>query len=34
MKKGDWICKECGTINFQRRTDCFKCGVNKNFDKN
>ena len=30
MKKGDWICKECGTINFQRRTDCFKCGVNNN----
>ena len=33
IKKGDWICKECGTINFQRRTSCFKCGYTKNQNK-
>ena len=30
MKKGDWICKECGILNFQRRDNCFKCGSSKN----
>jgi len=30
MKKGDWICKDCGELNFQRRENCFKCGSSKN----
>ena len=30
MKKGDWICKECGILNFQKRENCFKCGSSKN----
>lgn len=25
MKKGDWICQSCGTVNFQKRNECFKC---------
>ena len=29
MKKGDWICSSCGEINFQRRTECFKCNSSK-----
>ena len=29
MKKGDWICSSCGEINFQRRTECFKCNNSK-----
>ena len=33
MKKGDWICKECGTINFQKRNKCFKCGYEKTQNK-
>ena len=34
MKKGEWICKECETLNFQRRTNCFKCGSNRNQNNN
>ena len=30
MKKGDWNCKDCGALNFQRRENCFKCGSSKN----
>ena len=33
MKKGDWICKECGTINFQKRIECLKCGYTKTPNK-
>ena len=33
MKKGDWICPECGTINFQKRNGCFKCGHEKGQNK-
>ena len=33
MKKGDWICNECGTINFQKRNACFKCGYKKSQNK-
>ena len=33
MKKGDWICNECGTINFQKRNQCFKCGYEKSQNK-
>ena len=33
MKKGDWICNECGTINFQKRNACFKCGYEKSQNK-
>lgn len=27
---GDWSCTKCGTNNFSRRTDCFKCQNPKN----
>lgn len=28
-KSGDWRCGECGTRNFARRTECFKCGASR-----
>ena len=33
MKKGDWICGECGIMNFQKRNECFKCGYKKGQNK-
>ncbi|XP_030828681.1 RNA-binding protein 10-like [Strongylocentrotus purpuratus] len=26
----DWFCSQCGTQNFKRRGNCFKCGIEKN----
>nr|XP_054751407.1 RNA-binding protein 10-like isoform X2 [Lytechinus pictus] len=26
----DWFCSQCGTQNFKRRANCFKCGIEKN----
>jgi len=28
----DWICRDCGVVNFARRTACFTCGVSKGRD--
>mmetsp|Transcript_162270 Transcript_162270/g.299248 ORF Transcript_162270/g.299248 Transcript_162270/m.299248 type:complete len:133 (+) Transcript_162270:86-484(+) len=28
-RPGDWECPSCGTNNFARRTECFKCGTPK-----
>lgn len=33
MKPGDWICPNCGDLNFARNTNCRRCGTAKpNFD--
>ncbi|CAK9067264.1 unnamed protein product [Durusdinium trenchii] len=28
-RPGDWKCPSCGSNNFARRTECFKCGTKK-----
>ena len=28
-RPGDWKCPSCGSNNFARRTECFKCGTRK-----
>mmetsp|Transcript_34668 Transcript_34668/g.80922 ORF Transcript_34668/g.80922 Transcript_34668/m.80922 type:complete len:103 (+) Transcript_34668:97-405(+) len=28
-RPGDWECPACGANNFARRSDCFKCGAQK-----
>ena len=32
-KTKDWTCEECGTNNFARRDECFKCGAKKPAEK-
>ena len=30
MKAGDWVCTGCQNLNFARRSNCNRCGMQKN----